>query len=158
MSPSHHYTIEPSKDYALISAIIRHKKVYPQIADDFSPDPEDYRCPEYSSVTYLLARDRGELLGVWILICLSQVHSEIQFCPLPTSWGGRARAATRAVYAWVWSNTGCQRLTTTIAATNRLALILAHSAGMEQWGRNPCSVQRHGKLLSQVSLGITRPV
>lgn len=161
MSPQqtvrHQYTIHPSQDYALISAIIRHKKVYPHIADDFSPDPEDYRCPEYPHLVYLLARDRGELLGVWILIPISNVHWEISWAPLPTAFGSRARSATRAVFAWIWANTTCARITATIAATNRLSLLLARAVGMAEYGRNPYSVQRHGRLYGQVLLGISKP-
>jgi len=161
MSPQqvqlHDYTVEPSRDYGQISAIVRHKKIYRHLADDFSPHPNDYRCPEHPAVVYLLARDKGELLGVWMLIAINTVHWEIHWSPLPNAWGERARAATKEVFRWVWANTPCQRLTTAIPESNRLALVFARAVGMQVYGLNPNSFQKGGRLYAQALHGLSRP-
>lgn len=151
------FTFEPSRDFDLIRSIIVHPKLYPHIIDDFSPHPADYQPPEHPAILYLIARDRGELLGFWMFTPENSVCLEIHTCLLPNAWGHRARLAGKEMLKWLWSNTDCQRLITKVPEYNRLANLYARSCGLKEFGNNPASFPFKGKLHNQILLGISRP-
>ena len=156
---SHEYTVEVSDDYPQIDAIIRTPKIYRAICDDYSPAPEDYRCPRHPAITYLFVRDgNGMLMGMWMAIPLSMTRTEVHFFPLPHCWGSRAREATRTFFDWLWKiRPETNRLVANIPGSNRLALVFARSVGMSQYGLDPAAFRKGGVLYDLVCMGLTRP-
>lgn len=150
-------TFEVTRNFKLVREIMTHPRVYPHVTDDFSPEPEEYRPLDHPGVIYVLVRDAGELLGMWVFCAQNGVCWEVHTCLLPSAWGARGKRAARAMAAWVWANTGCQRIVTAVPEYNRLAVRFAELAGMREYGRNERSYKKHGRLMDQILLGLSRP-
>jgi RimJ/RimL family protein N-acetyltransferase len=147
---------ERTADLGLVRQIICHPKLYGWLTDDFSPRSEDYTPPDAPGVQYLVARDNGELLGLWVLVWHSPIAVEVHTCLLPTAWGERAAIAAKECARWIFFHTAAQRIFTSVPAYNRLALRFALQAGMSVFGRHPKSFQKKGKLHDQILLGLSR--
>lgn len=148
-------TFERSFDYALIRTIVTHPRIWPFISDDGSPPVEQYRPIESEAVWYVVARDGAEILGLWMLHPHNAVCWEIHTCLLPGAWGDRALEAARLFPEWIWANTVCRRVVTNVPDYNRVALKFAWRSGMLEYGVNPASFLKNGKLYDQVCLGIS---
>lgn len=153
----HAFTFEPTVDVDEIKAIITHVALWPHVTDDFSPSREDYQPVMHPSVLYLIVRDHGVLQGLFFFHPINSILSEIHTCLLPHSWGNTARQIAREMLIWFWENSSCERLVTTVPDYNRLALVFAKAAGMVEYGRNPESYMKGGKLIDLILLGIGRP-
>ena len=136
--------IERSSDYALIKAVMRTPAIYRHISDDGSPPADEYRPIESEAIWYLVAWDGNTLLGLWMLVPTNSICFEIHTCLLPHAWGERAHRAAQVMLAWVWENTGCQRIITNVPVDNRLAFHFALNAGMEVYGKNEDSFLKTG--------------
>lgn len=136
-----------------------HSRVYPHISDDYSPNSANYRPFEDESLWYVLVTsDDGELLGLFLFVPQNAINWEVHTCLLPKAWGPIARKAGRGMAEWVWANTLCHRITTSVPESNRLALQFALACGMTIFGRNEKSILKGGRLQDQVLLGISRPI
>ena len=149
-------TFQRTHDYALVGEIMRHEALYDKCADDFEPAREDFRPREDEAIWYVLVYDDAELLGLFALAPQNAICWEIHTRLLPHAWGPRSLVALKKVIEWVWRATPALRLVTTVPAYNRLALSFGRRAGFEQYGVNPQSWQRDGKLHDQVLLGISK--
>lgn len=178
--------LERSTDWPLIQQIVTHPKVYPQVSDDYSPRPEEWEPVQSGDLWYVLVRDltsvpspyrsgsaaaqirggpgsplhkdRGEILGLWMLHPHLRSCWEIHTCLLPNAYGSRARQAVQALIPWGWEHLPeCVRVITQVPQYNRIALLFAIQAGMEQYGINPKSYLKGGKLHDMILLGISRP-
>jgi RimJ/RimL family protein N-acetyltransferase len=148
--------IERSTDYALIRAIMCHNGIYRHISDDRCPPAAEFRPIESDDVWYAVVWDDNDLLGLWMLYPQNSVCWEIHTCLLPHAWGVRARRAASVMAAWIWENTPCERLITNVPANNRAAYHFALAAGMEVYGKNAKSFLKHGKLIDQICLGLSK--
>lgn len=146
-----------TQDYELVRQIMTHPRVYPHITDDGSPEADDYSPIQSDQVWYVLVCEEAVTLGLWMLVPQNSICFEIHTCLLPVAYGGLARRAAELMAAWIWANTPCRRLVTTVPETNRLALRFAVRAGMQEYGRNPKSFMKDGQLLDQLLLGMSRP-
>jgi RimJ/RimL family protein N-acetyltransferase len=106
---------------------------------------------------YVLVKDGAEVLGCFLLVQQTPIVTEIHTALLPAAWGARARAAAQGIVLWLWANTECERLITSVPAYNRQALKYAQRAGMTQYGVNPRSYKKRGALVDQILLGLSRP-
>jgi RimJ/RimL family protein N-acetyltransferase len=149
------FTFQPSRDFILIGGILTHQKLWPMLVDDFA-EIENFVPQDHPAILYLVARDAGELLGLFMLVQMSGVMWEVHTCLLPNAWGQRALAVAKAMLAWFWEATGAKRLITSVPEDNVLALRFAKRAGLKPFGINEKSFQRGGKLLDQYMLGINR--
>lgn len=149
-------TIAPSEDYALLTAMATHPNVYNRMADDFCPAREDFKVGVASRAIFLLATVDGAPSGFWMLQQHSEVLLEIHTCLLPRIWGPVALDAARAVLRWIWDNTKCVRLITSVPAFNRSALHFAKAAGLVEYGVNPMAYQKNHKLHDIIMLGVSR--
>lgn len=148
--------VEPITDQRVIDETLRHPRVYRHIRDDFCPeDPRQFSAPA-GPFLYLAAYHGAEYLGLFMLQAHSAVLWEVHTCLLPTAWGGATLACTAACAQWMWERTPCQRLITAVPEGNELALRLARRSGMADYGVNPRSLQRGGRLLDQTMLGMSR--
>lgn len=146
--------IEPTRDAELIRGIITDPRVYPWVSDDAAPPAAEFQ-PEMA-ITYLLAMDDGHVLGLFAVFPQNQACWEFHTCLLDGLFGGKALAAAREMTAWGFANTTAVRLVTNVPACNRVAVRFAKLMGLEQYGRNPASYRKHGKLQDQVLFGISK--
>lgn len=156
----HAFSFEPTLDPDEIKAIITHVKIYPHVVDDFSPSRAEYNPVMHPAVLYLIVRDeakKGELQGLFFFHPINTIQFEVHTCLLPHCWGSAARQIAREMLTWLWANSPCERLVTTVPEYNRLALVFAKAAGMVEYGRNPQSFMKGGKLIDLILLGIGRP-
>jgi RimJ/RimL family protein N-acetyltransferase len=151
-------SFERTDDWALIKQIITDRRVYPHVSDDFSPTPEAYEPLQHESIWYILAKDDGFILGLWILIPDNFVCWKIHTCLLPGAWGHLGQEAAALLPNWIWSHTKCLRIITDVPEYNRLALKFAKQAGMEEFGVNERSYMKKGELQNLIMLGISKPV
>ena len=149
--------LERTLDYELIRSIMTHPQVYPHIADDFMPPPENFWPLESPALFRLLAYDGDELLGLFVTHQINGVLWEVDHCLLPNSWGRRARAAGKAFLAWLWENTAAQKVIGFTPASNRLAVRYALGLGLRELGRIPGATQRSFVLIDLVIVGKDRP-
>lgn len=144
-------------DGELVRQVMTHPQIWPHISDDGTAPVEEWRPADPTAVLYMVARDGEEVLGLWMLLPQNSITWEIHTCLLPNAWGPRARQAAKMMAEWIWANTPCRRLVTTVPEPNQLAKRFAVRAGMQEYGRNPASFLKNGVLHDQVLLGISRP-
>jgi RimJ/RimL family protein N-acetyltransferase len=149
--------IQPLEDEALITRTLRHPRIYPHISDDGCPNAAEMEVHlEDCSFFYLGVYSGGEYRGLFCVHPHNVACYEIHTCLLPSAWGDCALRAARAVVAWMFEQTPCQRLITCVPAGNDLALRLAKLAGLTEYGVNPKSLLRGGVLVDQTLLGISK--
>jgi hypothetical protein len=150
-------TFERTTDYSLVRDILTHPAIWPGFRDDFSLPPEEFEPSQDPLIGYMLAKDGGEILGLFIFRAENNVCWWVDDAILPAARGGRAIRAALELREWVWNNTTCQRLVGCIAESNRAALWFARKIGMVRFGVNERSIMRNGKLENRILLGISRP-
>lgn len=150
-------TFERSFDYELIRQILIHPKIYPAISDDGSPPRAEYRPVESDAIWYVVVRDSGEVLGLWMFVPANAITWEIHTALLPNAWGSRSIQAALELPDWIWQHTPCRRIVTHVPSANRLALRFALAAGMEIYGIDKASYLKHGVLCDQTCLGLSKP-
>jgi RimJ/RimL family protein N-acetyltransferase len=152
---------ERSIDYELIRSIITHPKLWPYLSDDGSPEPEDFQPIRHEALWYVIVREveadaAGDLLGMWMFVPQNSICWEVHTALLPSAWGERGQLASRLLPGWMWKNTPCRRIITSVPSSNRLALHFAARAGMTVYGVNECSYLKNGMLCDQICLGLTQ--
>jgi RimJ/RimL family protein N-acetyltransferase len=152
------FTFEPSSDWPLIKRIMTDPRVWPHISDDFSPEPENFRPVENPALCYVLVKDEHRPIGLFLLHPHNGCHVEVHTCLLPAAWVRGSREIARQAVAWLWGNCPqIERLTTNVPQNNSLALRFAQALGMVEYGVNPQSFKKGGKLMDQTLLGMNRP-
>lgn len=137
--------------------VMTHPRVWPYITDDGSPSIEEFQPAAGPGVLYLLCLEGEELLGLWMFVQVNSVSLDVHTCLLPGHGFRRSREAARQAAEWIWANTSCQRIQTSVPERNRIAFKFAEAAGMLEYGRNPQSISQGGRLWDQILLGMSRP-
>lgn len=151
------FTFERTTDVELIRSIAAHPLLYKHLHDDFAPAREQWHPVIHDLVSYMVVREDGEPIGLFIVNAHSTVLWEIHECFLPQAWGEKAIAATIQFREWIWKKSACQRLFGQIVESNRLALRFAKAAGMMEFGVHPKSFMKHGRMQDQILVGVSRP-
>lgn len=141
-------------DLDIVTWTMRHRRIWPSISDDSSPARTEFRASP--GLTYLGMFDGDEYLGLFVLHQHNAILWEVHTCLLPLAWGSRAKACAKLCVEWVFANTECRRLITSVPQGNALAERLAESAGMVRYGINPRSFLKNGQELDQIMLGISK--
>ncbi len=141
---------------ALVRCIITHPRIWPSASDDFCGEPDNFTPVDNPSIMYMLVYDDETLMGMWMFVPQNGICFEAHTCLLPQAYGEFAVSAAIRMTAWIWENTPAKRIVTTVPSFNRLALRLAQKAGMTQYGINPASYSKNGKLWGQILLGISK--
>ena len=144
------------EDVALIHSTLTHPLVYPRITDDGSPAVDNFQVV-FGNYGYLGAWDAETFLGLWMCVRVNAATIEVHTCLLPLAAGSKGLEAAAACAAWIWANTGFDRIVTTVPEFNRLALRFAERAGMVQYGENVKSYRKDGQLHNEILLGLSRP-
>jgi len=151
-------TFKRTRDATLIWDIMSNPRIWRHITDDGSPPPDEVRPnPEAQGMYFYLVYDGDELLGLFMFVEVNTVCWEVHTCLLPCAWGLRSVDAAREMSEWIWANTGCKRIITTVPEYNRLALALAKHAGLVEYGVNTKAWLKDGKLHDLHMLGISPP-
>lgn len=150
-------TFERTMDYALIKWIITRPEIWQHATDDFGPSPAEFEPAQSDAVWYVSVRDGDELLGMFMLVPENAICWKVHTCMLSTAWGKKAKQAAKEGIEWAWENMPALRLVTDVPEYNRQASIFARWAGMTQFGLNPKSYQKNGKLQDVMLLGISKP-
>lgn len=145
-----------TEDYDLVRRIVTHPQLWPHVSDDASGRAEDYQPPRDRDSWYVLVRDAGELLGMFVFRMRPE-YAEVHTCLLPDAWGARALQAAREVIGWLFTTAvDCPRILTAVPTPNRLALRLARKAGLRERGRFYGVYQKNGVAFDEIVLGIER--
>ncbi len=148
--------MRPIHDLELIAATITHPRVWPSVSDDSSPLPESFAPAVSDSIIYLGAFAANIFHGLFMLHAHNAICWEVHTCLLPSAWGKSSVLFARDCIDWAFAETSCIRLITNVPAGNALALRLAKSVGMQQFGINPKSFLKNGIALDQYMLGISK--
>ena len=148
-------TFERTEDAERVCRILTERRCWETIRDDFTEAP-DFRPNADSRIWYVIAREDGRDLGLFIFVPRNTVLWEWHVAVLPWAWGFASRRAGRQAIEWFFEQTQCERLIGEIAEFNRCAIAYAQAMGMQQYGRNPRSFARHGRLWDVVLFGLSR--
>ena len=148
---------QPTGDMELVRRIMTDESVYPHITDDGCPAVLDFEPANGPGMLYVLVVEGVELLGLFLFVKQNSICWEVHTCLLPNAYGPKARRAAEEMADWLWRKTPCERLVTSVPITNPLAGKFAVRAGMEQFGKNPRSFLKHGQLVDQLLLGMSKP-
>ena len=142
-------------DYELVKRIVTHPEVYPYLADDGSPTPEDYRAIEHEAIYYVLVERDDVPVGVLLFVPQNAVCYEGHTALLPEVWGEGGKIG-QLVIEWMFANTPCRRIVGNAPLFNHRALQYAKKAGMQPFGVNAKSYLKDGVLYDQIVLGISK--
>ncbi len=147
---------ERTFDYARITELLRDPELYPFISDDFAPPIEEVTAVENSGLWYILARDGDTVLGCYLFEPRSPLLWEFHtVMPLD----GRALTAMKELLGpggWLWSHTSCLRAVTYVPEYNVIARRFGLRAGLTEWGKNPKSYRKNGRLHDEIWMGISK--
>lgn len=114
----------------------------------------DFEPPQHETILYLVPIE-DKPLGVFMVFPTTSVCFEVHTNILPEYWG-KALEAAKALIAWVFTQTECEKLITRVPAFNKLAYQLAIRVGMRSEGVNTKSFRKHGMLFDQHMMGIEK--
>jgi RimJ/RimL family protein N-acetyltransferase len=146
--------VERTHDMEQVNSIMKNPAIWPHIHEDGTAD--DYRPSDHEGLHWMVVRDGDEVLGMFLVHARGEVCFEMHTCLLPNCWGRRAAQAAQLLGKWVFNETRCEKLVTSVPSYNRLALRFAMAGGMRKEGVNQASYLRNGELVDQIMLGITK--
>lgn len=149
--------LERTFDKNLIAEIMTHPRLYPHIADDFYPAPENFMPLAGDNVFYLLAKEAGCILGLCIAHPINTLLWEIHHAILPCAWGRKAQRIGEAFEAWLWENTQALKAVGFTPSCNTLAVRYAAKHGLKEVGRLTKCYQRGFELFDILIFEKARP-
>lgn len=152
------FTFSKCEEWDRIHRIMTHPRIWPWITDDYAGPPESFHVHHHETLCYVLVEEGARTMGLFLLEQHNGCHVEVHTCLLPAAWLRDSRAIAAQAVAWLWENCPqIERLTTTVPQNNMLALRFAQALGMVEYGVNPSSFKKGGKLMNQTLLGMNRP-
>jgi RimJ/RimL family protein N-acetyltransferase len=146
-------TFERTHDMCFVASVYTLPRVWPWIGDDYAPEPWTFQPNNDPRIVYLFCREE-ELVGLFTFLPQNTVCWEGHIILLPRR-KTRGHVILRGALDWMFENTSAQRITGSIPAYNRLTVKLVQRAGMTQFGVNPKSFQKNGRLEDQVLFGLS---
>lgn len=152
------FRIDPTEDVDTIRRVMSHPRLWPWMRDDFTPLYASSWKPALGpGLLYLRGRDLyGDTLAIFPCTMRNGVLWEIHCAILPRAWGSPATTLVRMAFEFLFHQRGARRIEAAIPSDNRLALALAHRAGMSWCGVNTGAFQRNGRLHDLVLMGISK--
>jgi len=108
-------------------------------------------APVGDAIIWLRAEDYGVFLGERKNHVTYEVHTVL----LPHA-RGKAAGIAKGAMQWLFDNTNCLRITTSVPSYNRLAARLAERSDMQLFGTNYKSFQKDGVLFDQLLFGLNK--
>lgn len=146
---------ERTRNLRLVRGIYTLPRIWPWIGDDYAGDPETFEPNDDPRIVYLPVWERESLVGLFTFLPQSMICWEGHIILLPRR-ETRGHVILRGALEWMFENTPARRITGAIPAYNRLTVQLVKRAGMTQYGVNPQSFQKNGKLEDQVLFGLSK--
>lgn len=152
--------VSPTEDRALIHRVLTHSTIYPWVVDDGTP-PEAFEPPLGKGILYLKAETWSEsgikVIGLFALFRQNAITSECHVCLLPEAYGETGRQAGLEALAWIWANTGIQKLVGRTPATHFHALRYARFLGFKGYGWLDGSFLKNGEYIDEWCSALDRP-
>lgn len=148
--------VSPTEDRALIHRVLTHPTIYPWVVDDGTP-PEAFQPPLGPGILYLKVESGSEVLGLFALVRQNAVTSECHVCLLPEAYGETGRQAGLKALAWIWENTGVQKLVGRTPTTHFHALRYARFLGFQGYGWLDQSFLKDGEYIDEWCSALDRP-
>ena len=149
-------TFARSFDYDAIREVMTHEKLYDVCGDDFQPAREAFEPRTDAAIWYVMAHDGDVLLGLFAIAPQNAICYELHSRILPEAWGPLAREALKGIIQWTFANTPALRIVTFCPSYNRLAVKIGLRVGFTEYGVNPKSWMKGGKLWDQILMGISK--
>lgn len=143
--------LERTCDRKFITECVTNEHVWNASRDDSLIEKEFFFPPINDSIIWLRAGDCGVFMGQKMNHVTYDVHTIL----LPRARGKAVSIAKDAI-RWIFDNTECLRVTTSVPSYNRLAERLAIKSGMTRFGTNYKSFQKDGVLFDQLLFGISK--
>jgi RimJ/RimL family protein N-acetyltransferase len=121
-------------------------------------DFDDLASPSHEAACIFVTVDVASALAGLFMFHKTTPHCyDIHSALLPAFWGhGMAHEIGKAACWWLFENTECQKVTTSVPEYNEPARRMAMMAGMRIEGCNRASFMKHGILYDQLLLGFTK--
>lgn len=149
------FEIATEIDQDELTYIITDPTIWPHVTDDSAPEPNNFILPFGESLIYVKVFNEGECLGFFALIKMSDILVDFHTCLLPSARGS-GWSILKEFTKWVFATTSFLRIIGNAPVINRLALKMATDAGYKEWGVNPKSFMKNGKLVDLVWVGINK--
>lgn len=151
-------TFERSTDYPLIRAILTEPQLFRRMRNDKAPERERFDVGPREGLIYIIARDRGAPVAVFILATSEYPpgFAEVHFAIRQSHWGFSADVA-RQFIRWVWGEFPIYTLVGNVPTYNPLARRLAESVGFRQFATLPNAGTRNNVSFSLMALILERP-
>lgn len=150
--------LERTFDMNLVAKIMTHPRLWPHLADDFYPAPDNFIPLGGDNIFYLLAREAGRILGLCIAHPINTLLWEVHHALLPSAWGRKAHRIGEAFQQWIWDNTKALKLVGFTPSCNRLAVRYALKQGLTKIGEISQCFQRGGMLCDVFIFEKGRPI
>jgi hypothetical protein len=129
-----------------------HPAIYLFMGDDSRPPVDQFQPTFGDRLMHVIVRDKGEVIGMFLLVKHSDIKWEAHTLMLPEGRGRRAIRAYQEGLDWCKAN-GCKYLYGIIPEDNSGALQVALLGGMEKVGVMSQSICRGGKLINEIIVG-----
>lgn len=147
-------SFEQTRDVRFVSAVYTLPSVWPWIGDDFAPERSTFEANDDPRIVYLLCREEGPV-GLFTFLPQNAVCFEGHIILLPKR-KTPGHVILRGALDWMFANTTAQRIVGAVPAYNRLTVNLVQRARMTQYGVNPKSFMKNGKLEDLVLFGASK--
>lgn len=138
-----------TRNRQLATELLTHPSIWPSLTNDDAPPLGEFEAPD--AFTYLVATDGGEVAGLFG-VRMEQNAAILHVAMLPAYRGAGTRKAGEAAMAWVWANTGAERVLVRLEAWNTKARAAAVRAGFKPTKTLPGAVRRGGRLVDILEL------
>lgn len=147
-------------DADTVKRIYCHPEVFPYITDDgISPGDLDFTQILATPVAHFMIASEDDIdIGVFLFYPVNTVTYELHTAFLPGHRGDVVKRAALMAREYIWNETPCRKVVTSVPANNRQAYVMARWCGMEREGINRGSFLKHGELLDQYTMGICKEV
>ena len=140
--------MKPSTDYAAIKKIFLDESVHKWIIDDYTPET----IIIHESLTYLLSEDKD---GVIVLVPRNGIEIEVHTAIMKSARHKALHYAAKTL-DWIFENTQCLKVTTSVPFFNTRAYKFTLKLGFRDEGVNRMSFMKDGQVHDQWLLGITK--
>lgn len=151
---------ERTFDYTWVRRVIADPTQYKCSGDDSTPPVEQFRVNEDPRIWYVRASLSGSVAGrgiaLFTFIPQNAVCFEVHANVLPEAWGRTSVGLLKGAISWIFAHSDCRRVVASVPACNSLAVRLARSARMIEYGVNERSFLKHGALCSQYLFGVSK--
>ena len=111
---------------------------------------------EHADIWYLIASEDGLHLGLFVITRINTVMGQVHNVLSRKAWGPKGVEVVRGGVRWMFEHSPFRRLIGETPADLPRAVAFAKRCGFVEYGRNPQAVQRGGKLVDLVLMGISK--